>query len=205
MQQRQVFQLEIEKENIEKLALGGYEGPITLIDTAADLAKALPEIKAEKIIGFDTETKPSFKKGVIHQVSLLQIATANSVFVIRLNKVGFCDELKQVFKAHDTIKVGIACMDDIKDLNKLAGTFHSHSIIDLNKECPKVGFRSIGAKKLAALVLGMKISKRQQTSNWEAETLSEAQLKYAGTDAWICREIYLKLTKNGYKLQNTLR
>lgn len=205
MQQRQVFQFEIEKEDIEKLALGGYEGPITLIDTEADLNAALPTILGEKIIGFDTETKPSFKKGVIHKVSLLQIATAKEVFVIRLNKVRFCDELKQLFKAHDVVKIGIACMDDIKDLNKLAGSFHSHSIIDLNKECPKVGFRSIGAKKLAALVLDIKISKRQQTSNWEAEKLSEAQLNYAATDAWICREIYLKLTKNGYKLQNTLR
>jgi len=205
MQERHVFQLEIEKEDIEKLALGGYEGPITLVDTVDELSQALPTILAEKIIGFDTETKPSFKKGVIHKVSLLQIATENHVFIIRLNKVGFCDELKQLFKAHDVLKIGIACMDDIKDLNKLAGNFLSHSIIDLNKECPKVGFRSIGAKKLSALVLGFKISKRQQTSNWEAETLSEAQLNYAATDAWICREIYLKLTKNSYKLQNTLR
>jgi ribonuclease D len=205
MQERHVFQLEIEKEDIEKLALGGYEGPIMLVDTVEGLSQALPIILAEKIIGFDTETKPSFKKGVIHKVSLLQIATENHVFIIRLNKVGFCDELKQLFKAHDVLKIGIACMDDIKDLNKLAGSFHSHSIVDLNKECPKVGFRSIGAKKLSALVLGFKISKRQQTSNWEAETLSEAQLNYAATDAWICREIYLKLTKNSYKLQNTLR
>lgn len=205
MQQTRVFPLEIEKEDIEKLTLGGYEGPIDLIDTPSAMEAALPEILNEKFIGFDTETKPSFKKGVIHQVSLLQIATVNKVFVIRLNKVGLHESLKKMFKSHETFKIGIACMDDMKDLNKLAGTFHSHSIIDLNKECPKVGFRSIGAKKLAALVLNIKISKRQQTSNWEAAELTEAQLKYAATDAWICREIYLQLSQNGYKLQTTLR
>jgi ribonuclease D len=205
MQNKRVFQLEIEKEDIEKLALGGYNGDIELIDTPALLTQVLPEILSEKVIGFDTETKPSFKKGVIHQVSLLQIATANKVFVIRLNKVGLPNELKQMFKAHDVIKIGIACMDDMKDLNKLNESFVSHNIIDLNRECPKVGFRSIGAKKLTALVLGVKISKRQQTSNWEAQQLSEAQLNYAATDAWICREIYLQLIQNGYKLQTTLR
>ena len=101
-------------------------------------------------------------------------------------------DLAKIFSNKDIIKVGIAVRDDIKDLKKII-PFNEESIVDLNVLAPQLGFESIGAKKLSALVLGIRISKRQQVSNWEVEDLTQAQIDYAATDAWICREIYLNL------------
>lgn len=203
MSNKAAFKYFVDKTELNDYPQGGYEGDIVLIDKHEDLPACLADISNEPIVGFDTETKPSFKKGVINKVSLVQLATASKVYLIRVNKIGFSAELASFFSSQIK-KVGIACLDDLKDLNQLR-KFYAHNIVDLNKECPKVGFESIGAKKLAALVLDIRISKRQQTSNWEADELTEAQLRYAATDAWICREIYLKLEANRYKLQTTVR
>ena len=203
MQDKRIFQFSIGKEQIDDLPLRAYEGEIVLIEDQESLDLHLPDLLNESILGFDTETRPAFKKGVYYQTSLLQLATAHKVYLIRLQTTGLPMSLTKLFSDRDKLKIGIACLDDLKDLNRL-NKFFSHSVIDLNRACPKVGFESIGAKKLSALVLGFKISKRQQTSNWEAPELTEAQLKYAATDAWICREIYLKLKQAGKKLQVTI-
>ena len=125
-------------------------------------------------------------------MALLQIATDTKAYIIRLKLVSMSKELASIFSDESIVKVGIAVRDDLKDLKKLQ-FFEEKSIVDLNVLAPKLGFESIGAKKLSALVLGFRISKRQQVSNWELKKLSPAQIVYAATDAWICREIYLKL------------
>ena len=183
----------ISKEDINSLDLGRYLGEIVLIDTENDLHKACEEIAKCSIIGIDTETKPSFRKGIVNSVALLQIATDKRVYIIRLKLVKMSKELASIFSNKNIIKVGIAVRDDLKDLKKIQ-PFDEKSIVDLNILAPELGFESIGAKKLSALVLGFRISKRQQVSNWELEILSHAQIIYAATDAWICREIYLRLT-----------
>lgn len=183
----------ISKEDINSLDLGRYLGEIVLIDTDNDLHKACEEISKCSIIGIDTETKPSFRKGIVNSVALLQIATDKRVYIIRLKLVKMSKELASIFSNKNIIKVGIAVRDDLKDLKKIYH-FEEKSVVDLNVLAPKLGFESIGAKKLSALVLGFRISKRQQVSNWELEKLSHAQINYAATDAWICREIYLRLT-----------
>ena len=183
----------ISKEDINSLDLGRYLGEIVLIDTENDLNKACEEIAKCSIIGIDTETKPSFRKGIVNSVALLQIATDKRVYIIRLKLVKMSKELASIFSNKNIIKVGIAVRDDLKDLKKIQ-SFDEKSIVDLNILAPELGFESIGAKKLSALVLGFRISKRQQVSNWELEKLSHAQINYAATDAWICREIYLRLT-----------
>ena len=183
----------ISKEDINSLDLGRYLGEIVLIDTENDLNKACEEISKCSIIGIDTETKPSFRKGIVNSVALLQIATDKRVYIIRLKLVKISKELASIFSNKNIIKVGIAVRDDLKDLKKIQ-PFDEKSIVDLNILAPELGFESIGAKKLSALVLGFRISKRQQVSNWELEKLSHAQINYAATDAWICREIYLRLT-----------
>ena len=186
------FKKFITKEEINALELGKYSGEIVLIDTNEELIRACEEIRACRLIGIDTETKPSFKKGQINSVALLQIATDQKAYIIRLKSVAMGEELASIFSDETIVKVGIAVKDDLKDLKKLH-SFEEKSIVDLNVFAPKLGFESIGAKKLSALVLGIRISKRQQVSNWEQKKLTNAQIVYAATDAWICREIYLKL------------
>ena len=182
----------ITKEEISSLDLGKYSGEIVLVDSNDALAQACEEIRECPLIGIDTETKPSFKKGQTNSVALLQIATDIKAYIIRLKLVSMTKELASIFSDESIVKVGIAVRDDLKDLKKLQ-FFEEKSIVDLNVFAPKLGFESIGAKKLSALVLGFRISKRQQVSNWELKNLSPAQIVYAATDAWICREIYLKL------------
>jgi len=186
------FKKFITKEEINALELGKYSGDIVLVDTNEELIRACEEIRACRLIGIDTETKPSFKKGQINSVALLQIATDQKAYIIRLKSVTMGNELASIFSDETIVKVGIAVKDDLKDLKKLH-SFEEKSIVDLNVFAPKLGFESIGAKKLSALVLGIRISKRQQVSNWEQKKLTNAQIVYAATDAWICREIYLKL------------
>jgi len=182
----------IAKEDINLLELDKYNGETILVDTDAELEKACSEIEKCAIIGIDTETKPSFRKGQMNTVALLQISTDKKAYIVRLKKVKMSKRLADIFTNEAIKKIGIAIFDDLKDLKKII-PFTDKSVVDLNLLAPKLGFESIGAKKLSALVLGIRISKRQQVSNWELEQLSQAQIDYAATDAWICREIYLKL------------
>ena len=186
--------LTISKEEIAALPLSGYQGQIDLIANRANAEKAIEEIKKCTVIGMDTEARPAFRRGVIYPVSLLQLATDKKVYLFRLLKTGVIPGIIEILEDKNKIKIGIAPGDDMKDLAK-SRHFIPQNIIDLNKYAQQNGFESIGAKKLSALVLGIRISKAQQVSNWEAKRLSQAQINYAATDAWICREIYLKLNK----------
>jgi ribonuclease D len=186
------YKREISKEDIAKLNPFSYRNNINVIDSKAKLDKLKINLDKKEIIGFDTETRPSFKKGVSYPCALVQVALPDEVLLFRLNNIGFPQILIDILADESLNKIGIAIHDDILQLNKIE-PFESRSFIDLNVICPKIGFESIGAKKLSALVLGIQISKRQQVSNWEAQVLSDAQIRYAATDAWICREIYLKL------------
>ena len=184
----------ISKEDIAAFPLNKYNGEIELITNRNNAEKAISEIKKCKIIGMDTESRPAFRRGVSYPVSLLQLATDKKVYLFRLLKTGVLPGILEILEDKDVIKIGIAPRDDMKDLAK-SKQFYPQNIIDLNKFAEQNGFESIGAKKLSAMVLGIRISKAQQVSNWEAERLSAAQISYAATDAWICREIYLRLTK----------
>ena len=192
MNKAEQYKKSIAKEEINLLELDKYNGETILVNTDAELEKACTEIEKCTIIGIDTETKPSFKKGQMNTVALLQIATDKKAYIVRLKKVKMSQRLADIFANEAIKKIGIAIFDDLKDLKKII-PFTDKSVVDLNLLAPKLGFESIGAKKLSALVLGIRISKRQQVSNWELEKLSQAQIDYAATDAWICREIYLKL------------
>ncbi len=190
------YRREISKEEINDLDLFSYKGKISIIDSKAKLDRFNKKLNGNNVIGFDTETRPSFKKGIQYPCSLVQLAFEDEVVLFRLNKIGFPEMLRDYLSEISHKKIGIALHDDIKQLKDIRD-FEAQSFFDLNVECPKVGFESIGAKKLTAIVLGKKISKRQQVSNWEARELSPGQIAYAATDAWICREIYLRLRKDG--------
>jgi ribonuclease D len=189
------FAKTINSEELNQLPLGAFEGNIHLISNYDDFYENLPDIKQAKIFGFDTETKPSFKKGVTNSVSLLQLATAEDVYLFRLNDVGLPKEVIKILSNPRVIKVGAAIHDDIKSLQELS-PFTPAGFIDLQDEVRKLEFECFSLKKMAAITLGFRISKSQQLSNWDAEVLTPQQQLYAATDAWVSLMIYRQLLQN---------
>lgn len=188
------FQNKITDEEIKNLPGNYFSGRIYVIEHLQQYAFLEKKLENVKVIGFDTETRPSFKKGRTYRVALLQIATSNEAFLVRLNKVGLSNILIRIFENEQIVKVGLAIRDDLKALKKLKH-FEPKGFIDLQDYVKKFDIIDNGLKKLAANILGFKISKKQQTSNWENEVLNDEQCKYAATDAWVCYMIYLTLNK----------
>lgn len=188
----------ITKEEVNALPLGQFEGEMFLIDKVEDVEEVAEFLIQQRVIGFDTETKPAFQKGVINQVSLLQLSTSTQAFIFRLNQIGFPESIRNILEKENIVKVGAAVHDDIKGLAKLTDSFYPNSFFDLNDELKRVGFVNIGVRNLCAMVLGIRISKSEQVSNWESEKLTIKQQRYAATDAWGCLEIFKKLKAEGY-------
>jgi len=186
----------ITPEELNELPIGGWEGETILIDKPEDVAAAIQAINKETIVGIDTETRPAFKKGVVYKISLIQIATRDCVYLFRINLVGMSPGLIKLFESEEIMKVGIDLHYDINHLQH-SKRFTAHNVIELNSYCKQKGFLIMGLRKLSAILLGIRISKRQQTSNWEAETYTPAQIKYAATDAWACRALFVRLMENG--------
>ena len=186
------FKKFISKESVSEYPINKFNGEIIIVNKEEDVHTAYLILNKEKILGVDTESKPSFKKGVISYISLIQIATEKQAFLFRINKIGLHEKIIQILSNKSIIKVGIALHDDMRELSSIKN-FIPNNIIDLNKEAEQLGFKSIGAVKLSILVLGFRISKKVRLSNWEADVLTKEQLYYAATDAWICKLIYKKL------------
>ncbi len=187
----------ITKAEVNQLPLLRYEGPIALIDSEEDYKKALKEIRKAKVIGFDTEKKPAFVKGQYFDVALLQLAIPEIVFLIRLNKLGLRDGITRIFEDPEIRKVGISIRDDVIDLQKM-NHFSPKNVFEINDAAANIGIQNQGVRNLTAIIFGSRISKSQQTSNWENDVLHPKQQVYAATDAWICLEIYNKLLKQGF-------
>ena len=190
------FKKYVSKDEIKNYSVEKFNGKISIIDKKKDLLDAYLFLKKQKIIGFDTESRPTFKKGVSSDVSLIQFSTENEVYLFRINIIGFDDKLIDLINDKKIKKIGIAIFDDIKSLQKIK-EFESNSVIDLNKLALNLGFESIGAVKLSILILGFSISKSARLSNWEKKDLTSSQIEYAATDAWICNMIYKKLINEG--------
>lgn len=184
----------ITAEEINALPLKAFEGKVHVITEPQKITALFKEIEKHEVVGFDTETRPSFKKGQVYKVALVQIAMDHKAYLIRTHHTGITDELASIFESQKIIKAGVAIHDDIKALQKFR-KFDPGSFIDLSTVARKAGYQVESVKKLAALLLGFRISKSAQTSNWEAPTLTEKQLEYAATDAWVCLEIYKQLHK----------
>jgi len=188
------MQFYISKEELNTLPHLQFEGQIILVDSYQSLNEAMEDLLDETIVGFDTEARPSFKKGEYHPTSLIQISTIDKCFLIRSLITGLGDSLIRLFERKNLLKIGIALHDDIVDLKKIR-KFRPRGFVDLNKIAEELGMEDLGAKKLAGIFLKGKISKNQQTSNWENVVLTEAQQLYAATDAWICLKIYEEMTR----------
>lgn len=188
-----IYQENITAEKLAECELSWFKGELVLIEDLKTFHEVFPRLLGHDLLGFDTETKPTFKKGKRHQVSLIQLSTENLACLFRINKIGLPDELLKLLADPSVIKTGVAVHDDIKFLSSVK-KFTPKGFIDLQNFVKDFGIQSSGLKKLTAIVLGFRISKRQQVTDWEAEQLSEAQQIYAATDAWVCYEIYKKLT-----------
>ena len=193
----------ISKEEVAEMPKVEFPGRVFVVFTKRDTEKAVDFLKGQKIVGVDTETRPSFRKGQTHKVALLQISTEDTCFLFRLNRIGM-PECLQDFLVSDVLKVGLSLKDDFlvlrrrKDVHAEEGNW-----IELQDYVGKFGIDDRSLQKLYANLFGQKISKSQRLSNWEAETLTEPQIKYAATDAWACVQIYNRLQEmeaEGYEL-----
>jgi ribonuclease D len=182
----------ITQEEINSLPLNAYKGKVIVITDADKIPKVIKELEKEPVVGFDTETRPSFVKGQRFKVALLQLALTEKVYLIRLQQTGMTPELIKFFETESTLKVGIGVRDDIQALVR-AHKFSPAGFVELTTLSKLAGIEVESVKKLTALLLGFRISKSAQTSNWEAATLTEKQIEYAATDAWVCLEIYNRL------------
>ena len=187
----------IDPEQLKQLEFASFQGKIQVIDSIGfEFNKAISYLRAQKVIGFDTETRPCFSQDQPrYGVALLQLSGPGKAFLFRVNKIGMHHRLCRLLADKNIIKVGAAIHDDIRGLQKLNG-FEPGGFVDLQKIVWEWGIRDKSVKKMSAIILGFRISKTQQLSNWEAEKLSEQQCRYAATDAWVCREMYLKLRKS---------
>lgn len=189
-----MFVSKIKPEEIEKLDIASFNGETHIIDSLdKEFDNAIRYLKNKNIIGFDTETRPCFSPNQPkYGTALLQLSGAEKAFLFRINKIGMQPKLCRILADNKIIKVGAAVADDIKGLQKYQN-FKPGGFVDLQKIVGDYGIKDKSVKKMSAIILGVRISKTQQLSNWEAENLSEPQQRYAATDAWICREMYKKL------------
>jgi ribonuclease D len=185
----------VEDEYIKSLPPGCFSGNIHVVDHPGMFDEACRTLTDVPVLGFDTETKPSFKKGRYHQVALLQLSTPDNAFLFRLNKIPLPRFVIDILEDSTVMKVGVALKDDLSALIRLA-PFKPDGFIDLQQFVKQFGIEDNGLKKLVANILGFRISKRFQTSNWELDMLGPEQLCYAATDAWVCQEIYKALLNN---------
>lgn len=191
------YKLSISPEEMEQLQPAAFPGHIHVIDKPGLAYKrAISYLKKQSVLGFDTETRPVFSAHQPrHGVALVQLSGADHAYLFRIQKLGMRKQLCGVLSDPNILKIGAACHDDVRSLQRIA-KFEEKTYVDLQKEVWQWGIKDKAVKKMAGIILGIRISKTQQLSNWEADTLSEAQKKYAATDAWVCREMWLKLQES---------
>ena len=183
----------IDKKEVSEMPRANFPGRIYLIFTEDEARKAVDYLNTQTLIGVDTETRPSFKKGSTNKVALLQISTIDTCFLFRLNHIGLPDFLEE-FLQNDILKIGLSLKDDFNMLRRRNKKDpREGNWIELQEYVPKFGIKELSLQKIYAILFREKISKSQRLSNWESETLTEAQQMYAATDAWACVRIYQRL------------
>lgn len=182
----------ISKEAINRLPLRAYEGPVDVIRDVEAAKVACEVLAMEGVLGFDTETRPSFRKGEAFLPSLVQLAGQERVFLFQLGLIGPLEPLFAILSAAAPLKVGVAIRDDIKGLQAI-NSFEPNGFVEIADLTTPLGIVNTGLRPLCGILLGMRISKGAQVSNWARTDLSPAQITYAATDAWASRELYVKV------------
>ena len=181
--------LSIDKKDIKVITISTFFCRTIVLDNAADARQAVAYLSKQSIIGFDTETRPSFKKGDFHKVALIQLATTDECFLFRTNKMGLTEPLIKLLENPDVIKIGLSTKDDFHGLNQLAPCSPA-GFIELQQFVKKFEICDMSLQRIYAIIFGEHISKGQRLSNWEAQTLTPGQIGYASLDAWACLRIY---------------
>ena len=188
------YKAHIDKNEINTMPTVAFEGRIITIDTPQAVDQAIIALSKETVVGIDTETRPSFRKGVQHDVSLIQLSTLDTCFLIRLNRTGMPASLVAFLENKNIAKIGLSLHDDYQGLCKRR-KFKAGSFIDLQKEVGKYGIEEMSLQKIFAIMFAQRISKSQQLTNWENDVLTDKQKLYAATDAWACLKIYNELNQ----------
>lgn len=189
-----VIQDKFDKKKIQTLPCIHFGGRIIVVFTEKETDKAVEYLMKQPLLGLDTETRPTFQKGKMHHVALLQVATHDTCFLFRLNKTGMTDSILRLLEDTTITKVGLSLQDDMRALNQRR-KFKPGTYVELQKEVKDIGIEDNSLQKIYANLFGEKISKGQQLSNWEADILTEAQQRYAATDAWACIQIHEEVAR----------
>ena len=191
---KKVLYNKFDKKLISSLPVASFTGRIIVIVTAGETTKAVDYLLSKPILGVDTETRPSFKRGFQYKVSLLQVSTEDTCFLFRLNHTGMTPALIRLLEDTTVPKIGLSWHDDLNGLHRLA-SFTPGYFIDIQKHVREIGIEDMSLQKLYANMFGQKISKKMQLSNWERDILDERQKLYAATDAWACIMLYKELVR----------
>jgi ribonuclease D len=186
----------ISREDMALLPIRRYDGEVRLVATPRDMVHALADLRQERIVGFDTETRPAFRKGESHLPCLAQAATGRTVFLFPLRDRDAVPVLAELLGEVRTVKVGVALAHDLRGLKQLFA-FAQENVLDLEQVARRHRLGQTGLRNLAGMFLGYRIPKGARTSNWAAPRLSAAQITYAATDAWVCRELFLHFQELG--------
>jgi hypothetical protein len=190
------YQRTIAKEEIASLPLRRYDGEVRVVNTADALAEAMLDIRQERVVGFDTETRPAFQKGERYLPSLVQVATARRVYLLQLQQLDCAREVAELLANPRIVKAGVAVAGDVGQLKHLF-PLSAAAVIDIGQIAKRHGNKQSGLRNLAALFLGWRMAKGARTTNWSAPSLTQAQIGYAATDAWASRELYLRFEELG--------
>ena len=190
--EKRTFQQHISNEDTAKLPAVLFEGPIVIVDDEKQVEAACRDLASSPVLGFDTETRPSFKAGVTYRVALLQLSTPTVCYLFRLNKIPLAKPILQVLETDSILKIGADVAGDLRSLRQIRH-FRDGGFVDLQSIAPEWGIEDKSLRKLSAIVLRQRVSKAQRLSNWEAATLTDKQKLYAATDAWVCTAIYDRL------------
>lgn len=194
--------ISIDKEVLTKMPQVVYEGGLQVVDTPEKARVALRELSRARIVGFDTETRPAFKAGVVHKVALMQLATDDFCFLIRLNKIGMIEPIIDFLNNSDVVKVGLSVHDDFNSLRRSA-QIDPQGFIELQSFVKQFGIADNSLQKIFAIVFGKYISKGQRLTNWEAPELTIHQQHYAAIDAWACLKLYRYLSEGHFVPQDS--
>ena len=188
----------ISNEQTALLPAVEFRGEIRIVEHERDIAAACKTLAEQPVIGFDTETRPSFRPGVTFRVSLLQLSTPTVCYLFRLNKMPLAKPILQLLEDRRVLKIGADVAGDLRSLRQIRH-FRDGGFVDLQGIAPEWGIGEKSLRKLSAIVLGRRVSKAQRLSNWEAATLTDKQQLYAATDAWVCTRIYEQLLRTPKK------
>ena len=182
----------IAKEELANLPVEVFPGRIITVQNEAEAEKACAFLEKYDTIGFDTETRPAFKKGVTNKIALMQLATEDTSFLFRMNVIGFPDCLANILTNKDIKKIGLSLKDDFSALRKRKPIVPAN-FIELQAYVKRYGIEDNSLQRIYGILFGKRISKGQRLTNWEADILSDAQKMYASIDAWACLRIYNEL------------